>query len=279
VCCERLTSNLLCSPIYLIVGIDVAGGEKIGICGRTGSGKSSLMVSLFRVEHLQRGHIYIDDVDIAEVPLALLRSKLGIIPQDPVMFSASVRFNLDPFKECSDEDIWRALERCQMQEHIQSLPGRLDEDVAEGGGNFSAGQRQLICIARALLRKPKILVLDEATASIDNDTDNLIQTMVRESFKSCTVLTIAHRLHTIIDSDKVLVLDSGSLAEFDAPPALLAKGVDSKNEATFASLWARHQASLGSIAGDRKSNENLAALVDIEKKKMSANDLEKLGKQ
>ena len=251
----------------------MAGGEKVGICGRTGSGKSSLMVALFRVEHLQRGRIFIDDVDISDVPLAILRSKLGIIPQDPVMFSASVRFNLDPFKECTDEEIWSALARCQMQEHIQSLPGRLDEDVSEGGGNFSAGQRQLICIARALLRKPKILVLDEATASIDNDTDSLIQTMVRESFKECTVLTIAHRLHTIIDGDKILVLDSGNLAEFDSPAALLAKGPDSKNEATFASLWARHQASHGATPGDHKSNENLAALVEIEKKKKSVDNL------
>ena len=136
------------------------------------------------------------------------------------MFSASVRFNLDPFKEHSDDEIWQALEQCQMKDHILSLPGKLSEDVAEGGNNFSAGQRQLICIARALLRKPKILVLDEATASIDNDTDTLIQTMVRNRFQKCTVLTIAHRLHTIIDSDKVLVLDSGNLAEFDAPSSL-----------------------------------------------------------
>ena len=238
------------------------------------------MVSLFRVEHLQKGQILIDGVDIATVPLAVLRSKLGIIPQDPVMFSASVRFNLDPFREHSDDDIWNALVQVQMHEYIRSLPGKLDEEVAEGGSNFSAGQRQLICIGGALLRKPKILVLDEATASIDNDTDTLIQSMVRESFKECTVLTIAHRLHTIIDSDKVLVLDAGNLAEYGPPTALLAKGIDPKNEATFASLWERHQAAHGSVPSASKSNENLQLLIEKEKKEgrdnlASAGDKEK----
>lgn len=248
----------------------VNGGEKIGICGRTGSGKSSLMVSLFRVEPLVKGRILIDDIDIATVPLAVLRHKLGIIPQDPVMFSATVRFNLDPFNEHSDDDIWKALDQAQMTEHIMSLPGKLKEEVAEGGENFSQGQRQLICIARALLRKPKILVLDEATASIDNDTDNLIQQMVRESFKDCTVLTIAHRLHTIIDSDKVLVLDDGFMSEYDSPVALLAKEGAEKKEASFKSLWARHQAAHAGSSAVSKSNENLAQLLENENKKQNS---------
>ena len=246
------------------------GGQKIGICGRTGSGKSSLMVSLFRVEHLTQGQIFIDGIDIASVPLAILRRKLGIIPQDPVMFSASVRFNLDPFGEHTDEAIWKAIGQAQMTEHIMSLPGKLDEEVAEGGENFSAGQRQLICIARALLRNPKILVLDEATASIDNATDNLIQDMVKDAFKDCTVLTIAHRLHTIIDSDKILVLDAGNMAEYDSPVSLLAKEGAEENQATFAALWSRHQAAHKTTKA--VSNDNLSALVDAEKKK-SRDDL------
>jgi len=129
-----------------------------------------------------------------------------------------------------------------MKAHVESLPGKLNEDVAEGGDNFSAGQRQLICIARALLRKPKVLVLDEATASIDNETDAMIQRMVRHAFKDCTVLTIAHRLHTIVDSDKILVLDQGNLAEYDSPQALLAKP---EGEGLFKGLWEKHVASHG----------------------------------
>jgi ATP-binding cassette subfamily C (CFTR/MRP) protein 1 len=184
------------------VSFNINEKEKVGVAGRTGSGKSSLMVGLFRIQELAEGKLYIDNLDISTVPLHVLRKKLGIIPQDPVMFSASVRFNLDPFKQFSDEEIWKVLENANIKEHVLSLPNKLDEEVSEGGDNFSAGQRQLICIARAILRKPKILVLDEATASIDNETDNLIQVMIRKQFSECTVLTIAHRLNTIIDSDR-----------------------------------------------------------------------------
>jgi ATP-binding cassette subfamily C (CFTR/MRP) protein 1 len=184
------------------VSFNIHEKEKVGVAGRTGSGKSSLMVGLFRIQELADGKLYIDNLDISTVPLHVLRKKLGIIPQDPVMFSASVRFNLDPFKQFSDEEIWKVLENSNIKEHVLSLPKKLDEEVSEGGDNFSAGQRQLICIARAILRKPKILVLDEATASIDNETDNLIQVMIRKQFSECTVLTIAHRLNTIIDSDR-----------------------------------------------------------------------------
>ena len=222
------------------VNFNVAPQEKVGIAGRTGSGKSSLMVALFRIQELAGGSIFIDDVDCASVPLALLRSKLGIIPQDPVMFSSTVRFNLDPFSQYEDAEIWEVLRAVNMEHHVMTLPQKLEEQVAEGGDNFSAGQRQLICIARALLRKPKILVMDEATASVDNDTDTLIQSMVREKFVGATVLTIAHRLHTIIDYDKIMVLDSGRLVEMDSPGQLL-----QKEGGSFKALWSRHQASHG----------------------------------
>jgi ATP-binding cassette subfamily C (CFTR/MRP) protein 1 len=222
----------------------VASNEKVGVAGRTGSGKSSMMIGLFRMQELAGGSIAIDGIDIATVPLNRLRSKLGIIPQDPVMFSASVRFNLDPFNAYSDEQIWDVLQSINLKEHVRSLPNGLTEEVAEGGDNFSAGQKQLICIARAILRKPKILVLDEATASIDNETDALVQRTVREQFKDCTVLTIAHRLNTIIDSDKIMVLDAGVMAEMDSPANLLAD-----KDGLFTALWARHQKS---HAGDKK---------------------------
>lgn len=190
-------------PLVLkAVDFTTSSCEKIGIAGRTGSGKSSLMIALFRIEEVAGGQITIDGIDTARIPLHVLRSRLGIIPQDPIMFSASVRFNLDPFDQYTDEAIWDMLDRVNMKDHVLSLPGKLQETVAEGGDNFSVGQRQLICIGRAVLRKPKILVLDEATASIDNENDLAIQQMVRTQFQQCTVLTIAHRLHTIIDSDR-----------------------------------------------------------------------------
>jgi ATP-binding cassette subfamily C (CFTR/MRP) protein 1 len=221
------------------VSFKVNAQDKIGIAGRTGCGKSSLMVTLFRIEGLRAGRILIDGVDIAKMPLQHLRSKLCIIPQDPVMFSATVRFNVDPFDEFSDAEVWEVLRDVNMHEHVSSLPNKLQEMVAEGGDNFSAGQRQLVCIARAILRKPKILVMDEATASIDQSTDNFIQEMIRVKFRECTVLTIAHRLETIIDSTKVLVMDAGHVAEYDAPAVLLAK-----EAGEFKGLWDRHKKGL-----------------------------------
>jgi len=193
------------------------------------------MVALFRIEDLVSGKILIDGIDISRIPLDLLRNKLCIIPQDPVMFSASVRFNLDPFDEHTDEAIWSVLSDVNMKEHVLSLPSQLQEQVAEGGDNFSAGQRQLICIGRALLRKPRILVMDEATASIDAETDNFIQKMIRQKFENVTMLTIAHRLHTIIDSTRVLVMDAGHVGEYDVPEVLL-----SKENGLFKGLWDRH---------------------------------------
>lgn len=212
----------------VLKGISVAfkGGEKIGVVGRTGSGKSSLMSALFRITEMEQdgGKIMIDGKDISQIGLNVLRLNLSIIPQDPVMFSNTVRYNLDPFGEKSEYELWEALKKVQLAEAIAVLPDGLDELVAEGGENFSQGQRQLLCIARSLLRKPKILVMDEATASIDNTTDAAIQSMIRENFASATILTIAHRLNTIMDSDRVLVLDDGRVAEFDSPSELISKG-------------------------------------------------------
>lgn len=205
------------------ISLKVKSGEKIGVCGRTGSGKSSLMIVLFRISEIEQdgGTVVIDDVNTGDIGLFPLRSNLSIIPQDPIVFSNTVRYNLDPFKKASDEEIWAVLQKVRMDDVIAALPGGLDELVSEGGENFSQGQRQLLCIGRSLLRKPKVLVLDEATASIDNATDNAIQEMIRENFSDATVLTIAHRLNTIMDSDKVLVLDDGRVAEYDTPQNLL----------------------------------------------------------
>ena len=202
--------------------LSIAPREKVGVAGRTGSGKSSLAVALFRVCELAGGAIAIDGVDVSLVGLGELRARLGLIPQDATLFAASVRFNLDPFEEHADAAVWAALEHARLAPAVRALPAGLDERVAEGGENFSLGQRQLLCIARAILRAPRVLVLDEATASIDNETDELVQAAIRSEFSRCTVLTIAHRLHTIADSDRVLVLDAGEVREFAPPAELLA---------------------------------------------------------
>ncbi len=181
------------------------------------------------------GTILIDGIDISRIPLNVLRSKLCIIPQDPVMFSTSVRFNLDPFDEYTDEAIWDALDNVDMKQFVFDLPNKLQEQVAEGGENISVGQRQLICIGRALLRKPRILIMDEATASIDTETDEFIHKMIRQKFKNVTILTIAHRLHTIMDSARVLVMEAGLVAEYDVPEVLL-----SKENGLFKKMWSRH---------------------------------------
>lgn len=205
------------------ISLTVRPGERIGIAGRTGSGKSSLMIGLFRIAEIEEngGVISIDGVNTRTIGTATLRLQLSIIPQDPVIFSNTVRYNLDPFGNATDEEVWETLEKVQMSEVIADLPNGLNEQVSEGGENFSQGQRQLICIARSLIRKPKILIMDEATASIDNETDRLIQEMIRENFQDTTVLTIAHRLNTIMDSDRILVLDDGRIAEYDSPSVLL----------------------------------------------------------
>ncbi|KAG0301922.1 hypothetical protein BGZ98_007943 [Dissophora globulifera] len=252
------------------ISFEVQPSEKIGIVGRTGAGKSSLTLALFRIIEAANSHwakashngadmdadptkedqiadlekinveedggsIWIDGVDISTVGLNRLRRHLAIIPQDPILFVGTVRENLDPFDEVQDAEIWEALERAHLKDHISSLAGGLSFKVSQNGDNFSVGQRSLICLARALLRKTKILVLDEATAAVDVETDELIQKTIRSEFKDRTILTIAHRIKTVMDSDKILVLEKGCIAEFEPPMTLL-----QRPESLFFSL--AHQA-------------------------------------
>ncbi|XP_067315095.1 ATP-binding cassette sub-family C member 4-like isoform X2 [Pseudorasbora parva] len=194
--------------------------EKVGIVGRTGAGKSSLISALFRLMEPE-GKIFVDGVLTSEIGLHDLRQKMSIIPQDPVLFTGTMRYNLDPFNQHSDLDLWNALEEVQLKAAVEELPSKLETELAESGSNFSMGQRQLVCLARAILRRNRILIIDEATANVDPRTDELIQKTIREKFRECTVLTIAHRLNTIIDSDRILVLDAGQIHEYDAPHVLL----------------------------------------------------------
>nr|GLL30133.1 ABC transporter C family member 2-like isoform X2 [Ipomoea trifida] len=208
-------------PVLHGISFTIPSSDKVGVVGRTGAGKSSMFNALFRLVELESGRIIIDECDISKLGLLDLRKVLGIIPQSPVLFSGSVRFNLDPFNEHNDADLWEALERAHLKEVIRRSSLGLDTEVSEAGENFSVGQRQLLSLARALLRRSKILVLDEATAAVDCRTDALIQKTIREEFKSCTMLIIAHRLNTIIDCDRILLLDSGKVLEYETPEVLL----------------------------------------------------------
>ncbi|KAF9285150.1 hypothetical protein BGZ88_009647 [Linnemannia elongata] len=244
------------------VSFEVQPSEKVGIVGRTGAGKSSLTLALFRIVEAadsywarasaqesegtvvedfdlstdlgDGGAIEIDGVDISTLGLKDLRQHLSIIPQDPTLFAGTIRENLDPLNELSDAELWQALDRAHLKPHIASLSGGLSFEVSQNGENFSVGQRSLICLARALLRKTKILVLDEATAAVDVETDELIQKTIRTEFKDRTILTIAHRIKTVMDSDKILVLEKGRVEEFESPKKLM------KSKGLFYSL--AHQA-------------------------------------
>ena len=203
---------------YVLQNVNFKTGkeEKLGVVGRTGAGKSSLVAALFRLVESE-GDILIDGHSIKEKKLTDLRKSIAIIPQDPVLFTGSLRMNLDPFSSYSDNEIWEALNLSNLFSFVSALPKGLQHSFTEGGDNLSVGQRQLMCLARALLRKTKILVLDEATANVDLETDEFIQQVIRKEFSHCTVLTIAHRLNTIIDYDKILVLQDGKVIEYDSP--------------------------------------------------------------
>eukprot|EP00210_Caulerpa_lentillifera_P008090 g7724.t1 len=203
------------------VSADIQPRQRVGVVGRTGAGKSSLMNALFRIVELSDGHIEIDGLDISRIGLKQLRSKIAIIPQKPILFAGTIRSNLDPFGNHSDNAIWTALTRAHLHQVVNSTGQGLEMSIQEGGAPLSEGQRQLLSLARAIIRQTKILILDEATANVDVDTDALIQETIKEQFADRTVIAIAHRLHTIIDGDKVMVLDKGSLGEFGSPAELL----------------------------------------------------------
>ncbi|KAK3060104.1 hypothetical protein LTS18_009359, partial [Coniosporium uncinatum] len=230
-------------PVLRGLSFSVERNERVGVVGRTGAGKSSLTLALFRFLEARQGSIHIDGIDVSKIKLHDLRSRLAIIPQDPVLFSGTVRSNLDPFNEREDQELKDALERVHLvgsragtgpssvngstseavnDDHRNTNVFKsLTSPIGEGGGNLSQGQRQLLCLARALVARPKILVLDEATSAVDKATDELIQRSIREEFQQSTLLVIAHRLSTIADFDKILVLSEGRVAEFGPPEELL----------------------------------------------------------
>lgn len=238
-------------PVLKNLNIVVESGHKVGIVGRTGAGKSSLISALFRFAYLD-GTISIDGLDASMISRQGLRSKISIIPQEPILFSATIRYNLDPFNIYSDEELWRALEQVDLKSAITSL----DFKVTEGGSNFSVGQRQLMCLARAVLRSNQILIMDEATANVDPQTDNFIQETIRRQFVSCTVLTIAHRLNTIMDSDRVLVMSSGEVAEYDHPYVLLSDP-NSHFSSMVRETGEKNSANLFQVAKDAYFQSNL----------------------
>ncbi|XP_017022451.2 probable multidrug resistance-associated protein lethal(2)03659 [Drosophila kikkawai] len=240
----RYVPNPMADYVLKSLNFVIKPREKVGIVGRTGAGKSSLINALFRLSY-NDGSVLIDQRDTNNMGLHDLRRKISIIPQEPVLFSGTMRYNLDPFDEYSDDKLWRSLEEVKLKDVVAKMSTGLQTKITEGGTNFSVGQRQLVCLARAILRENRILVMDEATANVDPETDGLIQATIRNKFKECTVLTIAHRLHTIMDCDKVLVMDAGRVVEFGSPYELLTKTdskvfhdmVEKTGQATSESLW------------------------------------------
>ncbi|KAH7578351.1 hypothetical protein JRO89_XS01G0371600 [Xanthoceras sorbifolium] len=201
--------------------LSIRGGEKIGIVGRTGSGKSTLIQVFFRLVEPSGGRIIVDGFDISVLGLHDVRSRFGIIPQEPVLFEGTVRSNIDPIGQYSDDEIWKSLERCQLKDVVAAKPDKLDSLVVDQGDNWSVGQKQLLCLGRVMLKRSRLLFMDEATASVDSQTDAVIQKIIREDFAACTIISIAHRIPTVMDCDKVLVIDAGWGKEFDRPSRLL----------------------------------------------------------
>jgi len=240
----------------------IKAGTSCGLCGRTGSGKSTIMIALFRIVDIFSGRILIDGIDIMRMSKQRLRSSLTLIPQDPVLFIGTIRNNLDPFSRYSDEVLWRALEHAHLKETIEGLPGKLGAPVSENGTNFSVGERALICLARALVRKSKVVLLDEATASVDTTTDSKIQTTIRTEFKGMTLVVIAHRLQTIIDSDQIAVLGDGKILESGHPHELL-QNSNSNFSAMVSETGKESEKSLKKLAEKAfvsKDNDSIAAV-------------------
>ena len=202
------------------ITIEIQPGDKIGIVGRTGAGKSSLISTLFRLYDFE-GTIYIDGVNTKLIPLSTLRTKIAVIPQDPVLFAGTIRTNLDPLEEFTDNQLWSCLEEVNLKTTISNLPSGLDSSILESGSNFSVGQKQILCLVRAVLKRSMVVVLDEATAFVDLETDKLIQATIKKRFQQSTVLKIAHRLDTVMDSNKILVIDDGYVVEFGRAEELL----------------------------------------------------------
>lgn len=203
------------------ITLEIKPGEKIGVVGQTGSGKSTLLLCLFRIVESNEGKIYIDDVDISQIGLELLRQSLTIIPQEPILLEGNIRDNIDPSKLYTDSEILNILEEVGLRDFM--IGKSLEYKIEENGSNISVGEKQLICIARALLKKTKIILMDEATANIDYRTESILKRNINDDTKDCTVLTIAHRIKTVINYDRILVLKDGEIEEFDTPENLINK--------------------------------------------------------
>ena len=217
---------------------------------RSHAGKSSFISAFFLMADVQEGTLSIDGIDIKRVPLSTLRARLTIIPQDPVLFSGTLRSNVDVLAQHTDAKVWNALSLVSMADAVRALPKQLDAPVSDGGSNFSAGQRQLLTVARALLRNSRVVILDEASSSVDALSDKALQSAIRSQFAKSTVLTIAHRVHTILDSDRVMILRDGRIAEFDAPAVLLAR-----EGSEFASLVRDSSQGTASAASNSSAGE------------------------
>jgi ABC-type multidrug transport system fused ATPase/permease subunit len=203
------------------INLEIKPGEKIGVVGQTGSGKSTLFLCIFRILEASEGKIYIDDIDISQIGLELLRQSLTIIPQEPILLEGNIRDNIDPTKLHSDDEILDLLNEVGLRDFM--IGKNLDYKIEENGGNISVGEKQLICIARALLKKTKIILMDEATANIDYRNEAILKQNINEDTKESTVITIAHRIKTVINYDKILVLKDGEIEEFDTPDNLINK--------------------------------------------------------
>lgn len=227
-------------PMLRDLNVEIPAKTKIAIVGRTGAGKSSIAQALFRFAHID-GCIEIDGIDIMSVDLTQLRRSITIIAQESILFSGTVRDNMDPLREYSDADVWHALEEVDLKHVISRNKDGLAANITNGGANFSLGQRQLICLARAVLRQNQIVILDEATASIDGETDKIVQRMISEKFANSTVLTITHRIHSVMNYDKILVMDAGRAVEYDSPNRLM-----QQNDGFFKNLF-RNDNSFGHV--------------------------------